>query len=230
MGFFSRLFNVIRSQANSALDAAEDPEKMLNQMITDMETQKRQAKEQMAQALAEQKKLERVLEKERAEAKKWEEKAVLSVQKERDDLAKEALLRKKEHTGRALEYEKQLSIHTQNTGALRNTFQQLEDKIDEIKRKKGLLITKKKQAEVQSKMYKTLEGMDNTGAIDTIERMEEKIEDMSAKAEAYQELTDTSGKDRLEKEFEELGSSSVDAELLELKQKALLEHKTDDKK
>ena len=91
MGILQRLFNLFRSNANDLLDKAEDPEKMLQQMLADLEVQKRKAKQQMTEALALQKGLERDTEKEHKEADKWEQKAVLAVQNEKDDLAKEAL-------------------------------------------------------------------------------------------------------------------------------------------
>ncbi len=229
MGILSRFINVVRSNLTSALDKAEDPEKMLNQMVTDMESQKRQTKSQVAHVLAEQKKLERALTKEQQEVQKWEQKAILAVQNEKDALAKEALLRKKEHATRAAEFEEQLTIHTKNTETLRQSYQQLEDKIEEIKRKKGLLIAKQKTAEAQKNMVSTMEGMDGKGAIETIERIEQKVEDMQDRSEAYLELSQEQGNDSLEKQFATLegGTSNVDMELLELKKRALLEHKDD---
>ncbi|MBF0237080.1 MAG: PspA/IM30 family protein [SAR324 cluster bacterium] len=232
MNMFTRFWNVIRSNINSLLDKAEDPEKMLTQMISDLEEQKRQAKEQIAHALADQKRLERQLVKEKEEVQKWEQKAILAIQHNKDDLAKEALIRKKEHEQRSMEFEKQVQLHTQNTDALRDGYQKLEDKIEEIKRKKGLLVAKQKQAQASQQLYQTLEGMgtNSGGAIATIDRMEEKVEQMQAKSEAYQELSLDSGKDSLEKQFAELGSptsGSVEMELLELKKRAgLLEHKS----
>ena len=156
MGILQRLFNLFRSNANDLLDKAEDPGKMLQQMLADLEVQKRKAKQQMTEALALQKGLERDTEKEHKEAEKWEEKAVLAVQNEKDDLAKEALTRKKEFTIRAADYEKQLEMHRNNADALRSSYQTLEDKIDEIKRKKGILSAKQKQAEAQENIYQTI--------------------------------------------------------------------------
>lgn len=225
MGIFSRLINVVRANANSALDSAEDPEKMMNQMLSDLEDQKRQAKQHMAEALAMQKRFERDTEKEHQEVKKWEKNAITAIQSDKDGLAREALVRKKEHEQRASEYDVQLQKHTQNTEALRVSYRQLEDKIEEIKRKKGLLISKQKQAQAQEKIYGAMEGMNaNAGALETIERAEEKVEAMQAKAEAYQELSMDSGKDSLEQEFAELESSApdLDMELLALKKKIAL--------
>ena len=225
MGILLRLFNLFRANANDMLDKAEDPEKMLQQMLSDLEVQKRKAKQQMTEALALQKRFERDTEKEYKEAEKWEQKAILAVQNEKDHLAKEALIRKKEHTFRAADFEKQLEMHRSNAEALRSSYQTMEDKIDEIKRKKGLLSVKQKQAEAQEQIFLTMEGLgDTSGAMETIARVEEKVENMQARAEAYQEIGMESDKGSLENKFEELehDSSDMELELLELKKRAAL--------
>jgi len=235
MGILLRLFNLFRANANDMLDKAEDPEKMLQQTLSDFEVQKRKAKQQMTEALALQKRFERDTEKEYKEAEKWEQKAILAVQNEKDDLAKEALTRKKEHTFRATDFEKQLEMHRSNAEALRSSYQTMVDKIDEIKRKKGLLSVKQKQAEAQEQIFQTMEGLgDTSGAMETIARVEEKVENMQARAEAYQEIGMESKKGSLENKFEELenDSSNMELELLELKKRAALpapNEKTDKK-
>ena len=225
MGILTRIFNLFRATTSDLLDKAEDPEKMIKQMISDLEAQKKKAKEQMTEALALQKRLERDTEKEHQEAEKWEQKAILAVQNEKDDLAKEALTRKNEHLRRALDFEKQLEMHQNNADSLKESYQTMEDKIDEIKRKQGLLSVKQKQAEAQEKIYKTIEGLgDTSGIMDTIERAEEKVENLQARAEAYQEISMESDQESLEKKFKELEHDSPDMEmeLLELKKRAAL--------
>jgi len=225
MGILTRIFNLFRATTSDLLDKAEDPGKMIKQMISDLEAQKKKAKEQMTEALALQKRLERDTEKEHQEAEKWEQKALLAVQNEKDDLAKEALTRKNEHLRRALDFEKQLEMHQNNAESLKESYQTMEDKIDEIKRKQGLLSAKQKQAEAQEKIYKTIEGLGETsGIMDTIERAEEKVENLQARAEAYQEISMESDQESLEKKFKELEQDSPDMEmeLLELKKRAAL--------
>ena len=225
MGILTRIFNLFRATTSDLLDKAEDPEKMIKQMISDLEAQKKKAKEQMTEALALQKRLERDTEKEHQEAEKWEQKAILAVQNEKDDLAKEALTRKNEHLRRALDFEKQLEMHRNNADSLKESYQTMEDKIDEIKRKQGLLSVKQKQAEAQENIYKTIEGLgDTSGIMDTIERAEEKVENLQARAEAYQEISMESDQKSLEKKFKELEHESPDMEmeLLELKKRAAL--------
>ena len=225
MGILTRIFNLFRATTSDLLDKAEDPEKMIKQMISDLEAQKKKAKEQMTEALALQKRLERDTEKEHQEGEKWEQKAILAVQNEKDDLAKEALTRKNEHLRRALDFEKQLEMHRNNADSLKESYQTMEDKIDEIKRKQGLLSVKQKQAEAQENIYKTIEGLgDTSGIMDTIERAEEKVENLQARAEAYQEISMESDQESLEKKFNELEHESPDMEmeLLELKKRAAL--------
>ena len=225
MGILTRIFNLFRATTSDLLDKAEDPEKMIKQMISDLEAQKKKAKEQMTEALALQKRLERDTEKEHQEAEKWEQKAILAVQNEKDDLAKEALTRKNENLRRALDFEKQLEMHRNNADSLKESYQIMEDKIEEIKRKQGLLSVKQKQAEAQEKIYKTIEGLgDTSGIMDTIERAEEKVENLQARAEAYQEIIMESDQESLEKKFKELehGSPDMEMELLELKKRAAL--------
>ena len=225
MGIVTRFINVIRAYTNSFLDKAEDPEKMLQQMLSDLETQKRQAKQRMTEALALQKRLERDTEKENQEAEKWEQKAILAVQNEKDELAKEALVRKKEHQRRANEFEIQLEKHRSNAEVLKSGYQKMEDKIEEIKRKKGLIMAKQKQAEAQEKIYQTIEGIGATsGTIETMDRIEEKVETMQYKAEAYQEISMDTEKESLERKFDELEGTpeDIETELLELKKRAAL--------
>ena len=225
MGILTRIFNLFRATTSDLLDKAEDPEKMIKQMISDLEDQKKKAKEQMTEALALQKRLERDTGKEHKEAEKWEQKAILAVQNDKDDLAKEALTRKNEHLRRALDFEKQLEMHRNNADSLKESYQIMEDKIDEIKRKQGILSVKQKQAEAQEKIYKTIEDLgDTSGVMDTIERAEEKVENLQARAEAYQEISMESDKESLEKKFKELEHESPDMEieLLELKKRAAL--------
>ena len=225
MGILTRIFNLFRATTSDLLDKAEDPEKMIKQMISDLEDQKKKAKEQMTEALALQKRVERDTGKEHQEAEKWEKKAILAVQNDKDDLAKEALTRKNEHLRRALDFEKQLEMHRNNADSLKESYQIMEDKIDEIKRKQGILSVKQKQAEAQEKIYKTIEDLgDTSGVMDTIERAEEKVETLQARAEAYQEISMESDQESLEKKFKELEHESPDMEieLLELKKRAAL--------
>ncbi len=226
MGIVSRFATVVRANLNALLNRAEDPTKMLEQTLLDMEGAFSKAKDQVARSAADEKRLQKSLADQQKESSKWNERAVLAVEKGDDELAKEALRRKGEHARMAAQFEHELAAHSQNVENLKENLHELRGKIEEIKRKKNLLVSKQKRAVAQDQIYKTLEGIRDTGAVDTISRMEEKIEEMSNLADARMELSDEFQGDPLDKKFQELGpGEDVDAELLELKQQLKLEDK-----
>ena len=227
MGILSRFAAVVRSNLNALLNRAEDPTKLLDQTLLDMDAAYRKAKDQVARSVADQKRLEKSLADQRKQAAKWSERAVLAVEKGDDELAKEALRRKAEHTRQSSQFEHELEAHTNNVENLKGSLHELNAKIDEIRRKKNLLVSKQKRAVAQDTIYKTIEGIQDAGAVDTINRMEEKIEEMSSLADARMELSGEFQGDQLEKKFDELDAGAdMDAELLELKQQLKLEDKS----
>ena len=141
-----------------------------------------------------------------------------------DDLAREALQRKQEHARIGVQFEGELAAHSGNVAQLKSGLQDLENKIAEIRRKKNLLISKQKRAEAQSQIYQTLEGIQDAGAVDTIERMEAKIDEMSHMADARMELSEEFSGDALERKVKERGpGDDVETELLEMTQRLQIE-------
>jgi phage shock protein A len=127
----------------------------------------------------------------------------------------------------AVQFEHELAAHSASVERLKDSLRELEQKIAEIRRKKGLLVSKARRAEAQDEIYRAIEGIDATGAVATIERMEHRIDEMAALADARAELSGEFSGDQLEQRFRELeqGGEDVDAELLELKQRLQIEHK-----
>ncbi|MFB6351859.1 MAG: PspA/IM30 family protein [Bradymonadaceae bacterium] len=138
------------------------------------------------------------------QAQEWEKKAKMAVKAGRDDLAKEALNRKKEHDELAQEYKKQWQAQKNAAEKLRSSLRQLNDKIEEAKRKKSLLIARKKRAEAQKNIQDTMSGLDDTAAFDAFDRMEKKVDQMEAEAEASAELAGEMSGDSLSQKFEDL--------------------------
>src|SRR5215217_3001305 len=97
MGLFDRLSTLLRSNINDLISSAEDPEKMLNQIIVDMRSQLVKAKQQVAAAIADEKRLRDQADAEFKQSEEWERRAMLAVNEGRDDLAKQALVRHGEH-------------------------------------------------------------------------------------------------------------------------------------
>ena len=222
MGIFSRLKTLIASNVNAMIGKAEKPEKMLNQLIIEMNEQLIESKKAVAMAIADEKKLEREKDNQYAKAKEWERKAMLAVTSSRDDLAKEALIRKQEYDNAAAEYQKQWEAQKASVDQLKESLRELQNKIEEAQRKKNLLIARAKRAEAQQKIQDTISSVSgNRSAFDAFDRMAAKVDDMEAMADASKELQELSDDTNLEKKFKELEKSDVtgDALLLELKEK-----------
>jgi phage shock protein A len=222
MGFFSRLKSLFLSNVNHAIDKAEDPEKMLNQLIIEMNQQLIESKKAVALAIADEKKLERETQNQLAQSEEWERKAVMAVEAGKDDLAKEALLRKQEFDNHYREYHKQWAAQKESVDRLKEALRDLQNKIEEAQRKKNLLIARAKRAEAQQKIQSTITSMSgNRTAFEAFDRMSDKIDQLEAHNEAVKELDFVSDSANLEKRFAELenSDSSADKMLLELKAK-----------
>ena len=221
MGIFQKLSMLLRSNINDAIARAENPEKMLNQVLIDMREQLAKAKQEVAVAIADERKLKAQLEDEGKLANDWEHRAVLAVREGRDDLAKQALLRQQEHAERAMSLGETWRKQADETERLKESLRQLNDKIEEAKRKKNLLVAKQKRAQAQKRIHETMAGLNDKSAFETFERMAEKIEESERRALASAEVTESLAGDSLEKEFAKLkpATENVEFRLLELKQK-----------
>jgi phage shock protein A len=233
MGFFDRFKRVVKSNLNDMISKAENPEKMLNQLITDMNGQLIEAKKAVAGAIADEKKLERQLNNNMELSQEWEKKAMLAVKAGKDDLAKEALVRKQEFDGYSKQYKQQYDAQHASVEKLKTSLRQLQQKIEEAQRKKSLLLARSKRVEAQKKIQKTIGDLSNTSAFEAFDRMHQKIDRMEAEADAMEELEDMTGtSDSLEAQFAALEGPSGNADLLleDLKKKMAgeLEDKTGD--
>src|SRR5678815_5636039 len=176
MGLFDRLSTLLRSNINDLISRAENPEKMLQ---ADAENMKKQAED-------------------------WERRAMLAVQEGRDDLAKQALGRYNEQLQGAQQLHETWLKHKAETEALKLSLRQLNDKIEEAKRKKNILVARSKRAEAQQRIQETMSGLSDKSAFESFERMAEKIEATERKALAAAELNEEISGDRLANQFEAL--------------------------
>lgn len=220
MGIFGRLASLIKSNLNDLISKSEDPEKMLNQVILEMNTQLGEAKKQVALSIADEKRLAKQFETERATAEEWERKAMMAVRAGDDGLAKEALLRQREHESLSAEFERQWQKQKTAVEQLKTALKTLNNKIEEAKRKKNVLVARKKRAEAQKAIHETMQGLSNDSAFDTFNRMEEKIVQMEAEADAQTEVAEQYSGDALSQRFKDLEvSKGADMALDELKRK-----------
>jgi phage shock protein A len=222
MGIFSRLKTLISSNVNDVINKAENPEKMLNQLVIDMNEQLIESKKAVAMAIADEKKLERETASQLAQAQEWERKAMLAVKAGQEDLAKEALLRKQENDNNYVQYKQQWEAQKQSVEKLKESLRELQNKIEEAQRKKNLLIARAKRAEAQQKIQSTMSNVaGNKSAFEAFDRMAQKVDNLEAQADAAKELDDFSNNTNLEKRFAALEKSDTTADimLLELKEK-----------
>jgi phage shock protein A len=223
MGIFQKLSLLIRSNINDAIAKAENPEKVLNQLITDMREQLARAKQEVAVAIADERKLKAQVEEERKQGADWEHRAVLAVREGRDDLAKQALVRQQEHADRANTLEETWRKQAEETEKVKASLRQLNDKIEEAKRKKNLLVAKQKRAQAQKRIHQTMTGLNDRSAFEAFERVAERIEESERQLLAADEVTQALTGDSLETEFRQLesgdtGTGGVEARLEALKE------------
>jgi phage shock protein A len=206
------------------ISKAENPEKMLNQLLLDMNEQMIESKKAVAMAIADEKKLERDAGENKRQAEDWEKKAMLAVRSNRDDLAKEALVRKQEYESYATQLFTQWQAQKESVEKLKISLRELQNKIDEASRKKNILIARAKRAEAQDKINKTMSSISgNKSAFDTFERMSKKVDELEARTEAAKELEDATSGATLEKQFAQLETSGAGTDVLleDLKRKML---------
>src|SRR5690242_6063316 len=217
MGLFDRLSTLLRSNINDLISRAENPEKMLNQLIVDMKSQLAKAKQQVASAIADEKKLQADAEGLKKQAEDWERRAMLAVQEGRDDLATQALMRYNEALQGAQQLHETWLKHKADTESLKGKLRQLNDKIEEAKRKKNILVARAKRAEAQQRIQETMSGMNDKSAFETFDRMAEKIDAIERKALASAELQQEFQSDVLMDQFKKLEyKGTTDQQLVEL--------------
>ncbi len=219
MSIFHRISSLFKSNINDLIARAENPEKMLNQVILDMRDQLTKAKREVATAIADERKLRSQLDDEVKQARDWEQRAMLAVQEGRDDLAKQALIRQREHEDRARALEQTWRAQADETEKLKASLKQLNDKIEEAKRKRNLLIAKQKRAQAQRRIHETMSGLSDTSAFEAFNRVAEQIEDSERRTLAAADVTESLQGDTLEDEFAQLeaGSGETEERLMALK-------------
>src|SRR5258706_8505561 len=221
MGIFDRFSQLFKSNINDLISGAEDPEKMPTQILEDMRGQLVKAKQQVAVAIADEKRLRDQADTEYKNAKDWEGRAMLAVQQGRDDLAKQALLRHGEHLSHAQQYEQTWETQRTESEKLKNSLRDLNDKIEEAKRKKNLLIARERRAQAQQRIHETMSSMSEKSAFEDFARMEERIEHNERQLKASTEIEEEFTGDRLQQDFKALEKgatgAAVDERLFALK-------------
>lgn len=218
MNLFERFFRVIRANVNQAVSGMEDPEKILNQTVTDMQSDLIKVRQSYAEVSATLKRIERQREQAAVTSAEWKKRAQLALTKGEEDLAREALTRKKS----ADDQEKSLAVQAGgmkgNVEKLYSSMQQLESKISEAKSKKDQYVARARTAKTSAKVNDMLSNVSTSGGLEAFERMKTKVEELEVKADVSRELSLGGAADvSLESKFRALEGDSVDDELQKMK-------------
>ncbi|MBF0501433.1 MAG: PspA/IM30 family protein [Candidatus Riflebacteria bacterium] len=218
MGIFKKISLIIRSNLNALIDKAENPENMLDQIIADMMENMREIKLQIARSIKDEKLLSRKVEENEKLVLEYEKKALLALEKSDDDLAREALRRKKSYTGIVSSMGRELDEQKKAVELLKTSYKALECKIEEAKNKRHVLLSRQKRAETQVDLSDTICSVsEQADLFDAFERMADKVTRQEAMAQAVLELEKPSIDEKFEKMERE---KSIDEEFAALKSRA----------
>jgi phage shock protein A len=214
MGLFDRLGRVVRANLNDLVSKAEDPEKILEQAIIDMQEDLVQLRQAVAQTIATQKRTEQQYNKNQADANSWQQRAQLALNKGDEDLARQALQRKKAAADTAAMLKQQLDQQFAQTEQMKKNLIALESKIGEAKTKKDMLKARAKAAQANKQLQSAVSNIGTSSAMGAFDRMEEKVLSLEAESQSAYELAGTG----LESQFAQLeAGSDVDDELAMMK-------------
>lgn len=215
MGIFSRFTDIINSNINNILDKAEDPAKMVRLIIQEMEDTLVEVRSSSARTLADKKDLVRQINRFEKEVQQWQDKAELALSKDREDLARAALVEKKKCADNADSLNNELSHIEEHIAKLQEEISQLQDKLADAKARQKAILIREKTAHSRLKVKKNIDSNKVNDALGRFDQYERKIDDIESQIESYE-----IGSKSLSDEISELESDeSVDNELAELKAK-----------
>ncbi len=216
-----RIRDLISANLHAMLDQAEDPEKMVNEYLRQMQDQLYEARMAVAAAMADENKLHRLWTTNQALSQEWEDKAAAALKAGKEDLAKQALLRRRNYLTLAETYQKQYEAQDKQVEELQDALVKLEAKIAEAKARRELIVAKKHRAETQEAIVATVRTLgESTTAFEGLAALEERVDDRLARAEAMAELEGGALETRLEDVEQE---DVVEQDLAELKKKLGME-------
>ena len=216
MAIFERLGDLLKANVNDMLDKAEDPEKMVKQIIIDMEAQVNEATQGLGAAMGSEKQALKQLESAKASSEDWNKKAKLALQSGNEELAKKALAQKASVDQSIVQFQAAYDTMSMQTAQLKDQVRQLKAKLEEARMKQNMLIARSKMADAQKGISTSLNSTDSTSAFSKLDKMEQKVNAKEAEAQAFSEMAGESNS--VTDEFAALETeNAVDDELAKLK-------------
>ncbi len=215
MGIFSRFTDIINSNINNLLDKAEDPAKMVRLIIQEMEDTLVEVRSSSAKTLADKKELARQVSRLEQDAEQWQAKAELALSKDREDLARAALMEKKKSSESAQALLDELTYTDEHLSKLQGEISQLQDKLSDAKVRQKAIVIREKSASSRLKVKENIHSTRVNDALSRFDHYERKVDDIEAEIESYD-----LGSKSLADEIADLESDEkVDDELAQLKAK-----------
>lgn len=216
MAIFERVSDLIRSNINDLIDKAENPEKMVKQIIIDMEDQLSKSTQSLGTAMGSLNQVKKQLADAKAQSENWQEKAKKCLEQGNEDLARQALENKVNQDKMATQYEEMVASMEKQVNEIKNQVDILKQKLEEARSKQAMLVARSQMADAKAQMSKALGNMDSKSAFAKMDKMEKKIEQKESQADAFAEVSGVVEDEsdpfaKMEKE------SSIDAELEKLK-------------
>ncbi|NBI30158.1 PspA/IM30 family protein [Chengkuizengella marina] len=215
MSIFKRIRDISAAAINDLIDKAEDPVKMLNQYLRDMEDDIAEAEIAVAKQIAVEKKLKHKYEEAQEMVDKRSQQAVKALESGNEDLARRALQDKKEHQEKLDDFKTQYDNAKSNADSLRKQLEEMKEEFNKMKNRKDTLVARAESAKAQKKINQTMSGFGKDTGAKGFDRMNEKVLQMEAEAEASEDLKNSSRS--LDNELDALDSNDVDDELAALK-------------
>jgi phage shock protein A len=190
MALLERVSTLVRANINDLIDKAEEPEKMIKQVILDMQNQLLQVKTQVAIAIADQHLLEKRQKENGDKTAEWMRKAELAVTKKEDDLARAALHRVESYREMAASFGEQVADQKAQVENLKTALRQLEQKLAEAMGKADLLIAQQRRARAVGKAHDARAAIGDQSKIAAFDRMKNKVQRNEAVSQAKSEIGD----------------------------------------
>jgi phage shock protein A len=216
MSIFNRVRDLLSANINAMLDNAEDPEKMANEYLRQLNNELFEAKTSVAASMADAARLNRQEAEYKAQVDEWSRKAEAALRANNEQLARAALERKVQASKLADQYTQQSDQQEQQVEQLQQALVQLETRISETQAKRDLIIAKQNRAQTQEAVQRTVRGLNNVNALDKLDQLDQRLDERLDKADAMAKLEGGT----LENQFRDRErDQEVDSELAELKRK-----------
>ena len=211
---FDRMSRLVRSNVTAVVKNLEDPEKIINQAVEDMEGDLMKIRKTYSEVLATEKRTQVQARRAEEAVAEWGRKAMLALEAGEEDLAREALKRKTAEQKSLDGHNAQLGTSTPISDNLLTSMRQLEARLDDARANKAQLIARAKTAETNKQVNDMLTGMDSGSAMAAFDRMNDKVEAL----ESYAEVTEEISGGKVDDRFKQLeAGNSVDDELARMK-------------